>query len=184
MNYCPQCGAKLETRIIDGRERQVCPSPECGFVHWDNPVPVVAALVQQGDSIVLARNALWPRGIFSVVTGYLEKNETPEVGALREVAEELGVEGEVTAFLGHYMVFEKNQLILAFAVRVNSEIKIGEEIAEYKLVAGEELVAGGIDAAETIKLLRQHTNVDFAVLPLAVWCWSRCQSGRSIKNPA
>jgi NADH pyrophosphatase NudC (nudix superfamily) len=43
-----------------------------------NPVPVVAALIEYQGKIVLARNAQWPEGMFSLVTGYLEKHETPE----------------------------------------------------------------------------------------------------------
>lgn len=139
MKYCPECANALEVRPLDGVERKVCVSPGCGFVHWDNPVPVVAALVVYRDKIVLARNAQWPEGMFSLVTGYLERNETPEHAVVREVKEELGLDGRVQEFIGCYMLAEKNQLILAHAVEATGELEIGTEIAEVRLLSREEL---------------------------------------------
>ena len=113
MKYCPDCASRLELKCLDGIDRKACPSPGCGFVHWDNPVPVVAALVQYQGKVVLARNSQWPEGMFSLVTGYLERSETPEGAVVREVKEELGLNGEVQDFIGCYSFAEKNQIILA-----------------------------------------------------------------------
>ena len=44
--FCPQCAAPLIENLLEDRLRHVCPTPECGFVHWNNPVPVVAAVVE------------------------------------------------------------------------------------------------------------------------------------------
>ena len=139
MQYCPECACALELRRIDGVERKTCVSPKCGFVHWDNPVPVVAALVQYQGKIVLARNSQWPDGMFSLVTGYLEKNETPEEAVVREVKEELGVDGKVQEFIGCYSFNEKNQVILAHWVVTTGELKTGSEISEVRLLSREEL---------------------------------------------
>ncbi len=139
MKYCPECAGTLQLRRIDGVERQSCASPECGFVHWDNPVPVVAALVQYQGKIVLARNSLWPEGMFSLITGYLERNEAPEDAVVREVKEELGLDGKVQEFLGCYSFIEKNQLILAHWVVAAGELKTGNEITEVRLLSREEL---------------------------------------------
>jgi NAD+ diphosphatase len=139
MKYCPDCGNTLEAKRIDGVERKACVSPECGFVHWDNPVPVVAALIEYQDKIVLARNVQWPEGMFSLVTGYLERNETPEDSVVREVNEELGLDSKVQEFIGCYSFKEKNQLILAHWVVATGALKMGNEIAEVKLLSREEL---------------------------------------------
>jgi NADH pyrophosphatase NudC (nudix superfamily) len=129
----------LDTRRIDGVPRRVCGTADCGFVHWDNPVPAVAGLVQYRDRIVLARNASWPGGTFSLITGFLEKQETPEQAVLRELKEELGLDGEIGGFLGHYPLFATNQLILALWIRATGEIVTGDEIAEVRLLTREEL---------------------------------------------
>ena len=139
MRYCPQCASVLESRLLDGVERRVCVSPECGFVHWDNPVPVVAALIEHQGKTVLARNSQWPEGVFSLITGYLEKSETPEEAVVREVKEELGLDAKVQEFLGCYSLIEKNQIILAHWVVATGELEIGHEIAEIILLSREEL---------------------------------------------
>lgn len=139
MKYCPKCASTLQFKPVDGIERAACVAPQCGFVHWDNPVPVVAALVQYQGKIVLARNSQWQAGMFSLVTGYLERNESPDVAAVREVKEELGLDGQVREFIGCYSFTEKNQVILAHWVMASGEIKIGDEIAEVRLLSHEEL---------------------------------------------
>lgn len=128
MRFCPRCRAELGHRLVDGVERMAC-SP-CGYVHWDNPIPVVAALVQLGDDFILARNARWPGGMFSLITGFLEKGELPESAISRETAEELGLEVTEVRFIGHYALPAMNQLLIAFAVCAKGELRLGEEIAE------------------------------------------------------
>ena len=139
MKYCPKCGRDLKPAEIDGRTRLKCSSDTCDYVFWDNPTPVVAALVEREGIVVLVRNKEWPQKIYGLVTGFLEKNETPESGVLREVKEELGLNGQIDDFIGHYSFFEMNQLILAYHVQVQGEIVLGEELAEYKMVSPEKL---------------------------------------------
>jgi NAD+ diphosphatase len=139
MNFCPQCGQKLALADVDGRERLSCTSPSCDFVHWDNPTPVVAAIVEYEDCVVLTRNKGWPVKWFGLVAGFLEKGETPESAVLREVKEELGLEGEIVSFVGTYSFFERNQLILAFHIQAQGEIQLGEELEEVKLIPPEEV---------------------------------------------
>ena len=134
MKYCPSCAQELVKKNIDGVTRAVCKQPECGFVYWDNPVPVVAAVVEYENQIVLARNAQWPKGMFSMVTGYLERDESPESAVLREVREELGLDAQLQGFIGHYPFSMKNQLILAFSVSGSGVIQLNHEIAEVKLL--------------------------------------------------
>jgi NADH pyrophosphatase NudC (nudix superfamily) len=139
MNFCPECASALQLKHVDGVARKACVAPECGFVQWDNPVPVVAALIEYQGKVVLARNAQWPEDMFSLVTGYLERNETAAAAVLREVKEELGLDGTVREFLGCYSFFEKNQILLAHWVVATGEITIGSEIAEVRLLTRDEL---------------------------------------------
>lgn len=131
-NFCPRCGRPLETRNIESSARLVCQAPACGFVHWDNPLPVVAALVEYQGQFILARNAQWPRRIFSLISGFLEQNENPQDAVRREVKEELNLDSRVTRFIGHYPFAEQNQIILAYAVEASGELKTNAEIAQTK----------------------------------------------------
>jgi len=139
MKYCPQCAHELHDMLIDGVDRRACPAAGCGFVHWNNPIPVVAGLVRHEGRYILARNAQWPAGMFSVITGFLEKNETPEGAILRETREELGVRGRRAEFIGHFALPEFNQLIIAFAVEADGSLGLGDEIAEIKALSRSEL---------------------------------------------
>ena len=139
MKFCPQCGATLVQRVLEGEVRVSCPVAACGFVHWDNPTPVIAVLVEYNGQVLLARNAAWRPGQFSVITGYLECGETPEQCALREVHEELGLDGQIAGYIGHYAFIDKNQLILAFHVVASGQIQLNDELLEYRLIAKEKL---------------------------------------------
>ena len=44
--------------------------------------------------MLLAHNALWRPGFVSIIAGYVEAGESPDVTVAREVAEEVGVEIE------------------------------------------------------------------------------------------
>jgi NADH pyrophosphatase NudC (nudix superfamily) len=116
-----------------------CPASDCGFVHWNNPIPVVAGLVQWGDRYVLARNSAWPPALFSILTGFLDEREAPEVAIVREIREELGVQTESIDLIGLFPLPRNNQLIVAYALRTTGEPVLSDEIAEIKLVSPDEL---------------------------------------------
>lgn len=134
MKYCPQCTADFETRLVDGVERQICSANDCGFVVWDNPVPVVAGLVAYQGEMLLARNSAWPKGMFSLIAGYLERHEAPAEAIVREVKEEIGLDTCDVKFLGHYPLIDKNQLIIAYALKTEGNINLNHEIAEIEML--------------------------------------------------
>ncbi|MDE0855932.1 MAG: NUDIX domain-containing protein, partial [Nevskia sp.] len=139
--FCPRCTQPLSMAAVDqGPPRLRCPDSACGFVHWDNPVPVVAAVVEHQGEVVLARNRLWPPKMFALITGFLEKDDPdPASGVLREVDEELGLKGRVAGFIGHYPFERMNQIIIAYHVVAEGDIVLGEELLEYKKVPPEKL---------------------------------------------
>lgn len=141
MKYCPQCQADISIQIIDGEQRRAC-SVRCGFVFWDNPTPVVAVVVETPEGVVLAHNKLWPPGMFSIITGFLERGETPEMCAIRETEEELGLKAEHADFIGFELFDGKgvsgqefNQLIIGFHIFANGDIRLDEnELDEFKVI--------------------------------------------------
>jgi NAD+ diphosphatase len=60
-------------------------------VHYDNPTPVVAAVVEHEGQVLLARNKAWPDTWYALVAGFLEREEDPVAAVAREVLEESGV---------------------------------------------------------------------------------------------
>ncbi len=125
--------------MIDEFERLVCSSDNCEFVHWNNPTPVVAAIVEHDHGLILANNFHWPEHVFSLITGFLEKGESPEQAARREVEEELGLQSDLIEPVAVYPFFRMNQLILGYYVRASGTVKLNEELRSYKHVGRDDI---------------------------------------------
>lgn len=134
--YCPRCTAPLAELRVDGEPRRAC-AADCGFVHYDNPTPVVAAVVEHEGHVVLARNRAWPEGWYGLITGFLERGETPEHGTAREVKEELGLESDSARLIGVYAFERMNQVIIAYHVPASGAIVLGEELVDYRRIPPE-----------------------------------------------
>ncbi len=133
--YCPRCATPLHTRHEGEQIRQACPDQACGFVLWDNPTPVVAAVVEHEGDIILARNAAWPVPFYALITGFLEKSDpSPQEAIVREVHEELGLRAQGANFIGHYKFDRLNQIILAYHVPATGVITLNEELVDYKRI--------------------------------------------------
>jgi len=139
VKFCPYCGTELALKNIEGKERLSCLREDCPYVFWDNPLPVVAALIEYDGKVLLARNKAWPEKIFALITGFLEKGETPQAAITREIKEELGLDATAVSLIGLYAFFEQNQLIIAYHVVCTGSITLGDELAETKLIPFEKL---------------------------------------------
>ncbi len=139
MNFCPKCRNKLQIEIIDSIDRYACSDIQCDFVNWDNPIPVVAGIVKFNGKYVLARNSVWEEGMFSMLTGFLERHELPEKSIAREVEEELGLLSKEIKFIGHFSFNKLNQLIIAYHIEAQGVLELSPELAEVKYVTEYEL---------------------------------------------
>lgn len=140
MKFCPECTTALALITVDEdsgpKERLRCPA--CGWTHWNNPTPVLAAVVEcvdQGGRLLLARNAAWPGRFFGLITGFMEAGETPEDGIVRELLEETALRTVARpALIGVWDFQKKNQLIIAYHLQAEGEIRLSPELAEHKLL--------------------------------------------------
>ncbi len=98
--FCPRCGARLQRREFEGRERDWCPA--CRQAVYDNPLPASAAVVINGrQELLLVQRSVEPgRGKWCLPGGFQETGETPEECTLRELREETGLEGRILALAG------------------------------------------------------------------------------------
>ncbi|MFN3859933.1 MAG: NUDIX domain-containing protein [Roseateles sp.] len=142
--YCGDCATPLAliTLAEDGGDKTRLRCPACGWTHWNNPTPVLAAVIECTDrdgQVLLARNAAWPGRFFGLVTGFLEAGEAPEDGMRREIAEETALQVDSLALLGVWDFQRMNQVIIAYHAAAHGEIRLSPELAEYKLLAPQDL---------------------------------------------
>ena len=142
--FCPRCATPLQwlAAAEDGgeRERQRCVA--CGYTHWNNPTPVLAAIIELSDrdgQILLARNAAWTGRMFALITGFMEAGESPEDGIRREIAEETSLTVSHLALQGVCDFQRMNQVIITYHAVAHGEIVLSPELAEYKLFRPEDV---------------------------------------------
>ena len=80
-----------------------------------------------------------PEKTFGLVTGFLEREESPEAAVVREVHEEVSLEAVAVKLVGVYPFLRKNEVVIAYHVQARGEIVLNEELAEYRLIAPEKL---------------------------------------------
>jgi NAD+ diphosphatase len=133
--FCPQCATPLAwlAQLEDGGEKQRLRCPACGWTHWNNPTPVLAAVVQYQDRILLARNAAWTHKTYALITGFMEAGETPQEGIAREIAEETSLRARSLELIGVYDFQRLNQVIIAYHAQCEGEVKLSPELVDYRL---------------------------------------------------
>jgi NAD+ diphosphatase len=85
--FCSACGQP--TLVVEGGWKRICES--CRAEHFPRTDPVVIMLPTFGERCLLGRQAVWPKGMFSALAGFLEPGETIEEACAREIKEEAGL---------------------------------------------------------------------------------------------
>ncbi|MDM7948534.1 NUDIX hydrolase [Hydrogenophaga sp.] len=139
--FCPICASPLALRseLEDAglTERLRCPA--CDFTHWNNPTPVLAAIVELDGHVLLARNAAWQHRMMGLITGFMEAGETPEQGIAREIGEETGLSVSALALVGVHDFQRMNQVIITYHAVAHGEVRLSPELAEYRLLRPEQV---------------------------------------------
>ena len=139
--FCPQCATPLAliSQMEDGGPRERLRCPACDFTHWNNPTPVLAAIIEIDGQVLLARNAAWPGKMYALITGFMEAGETAQEGIVREIAEETQLQTQSLSLVGVYDFQRMNQVIVAFHAVCTGEVRLSPELVDYRLFAPEKL---------------------------------------------
>ena len=145
--HCPQCGAAT----VPAPAGHVTVCPVDGSEHFPRLDPAVIMLVIDGeDRLLLARNALWPKGRMSVVAGFVEPGESAEHAVAREVFEETAVRVGQVRYLGSQPWPMPRSLMLGYTATAASGQAIAvdeDEIGEARWFTRAEL-RSAIDGGE------------------------------------
>ena len=85
--YCANCGQPSQP--VDGGWKRTCAA--CKSEHFPRTDPVVIMLAIRGEQCLLGRQAVWPKGMYSALAGFLEPGESIEEACAREIFEEAGL---------------------------------------------------------------------------------------------
>ena len=170
--YCPVCATALQLlcKQEDGGPAARLRCPACAWTHWNNPTPVLAAVIELADrdgQLLLARNAAWPAKSFGLITGFMEAGESPQEGITREVAEETSLSIDAPQLIGVYDFQGMNQVIIAYHALGRGEISLSPELVEYRLFT-----------PETVRCWRAGTGY-----ALADWLTARGHTPRWVEIP-
>ena len=185
--YCPQCATALSfiTQDEDGGPKERLRCAHCGFTHWNNPTPVLAAIVEcsdQGGKVLLARNAAWAGRMFALITGFME------AGEITHFVSAMGTTGTITGV--SRFLKEKNP-----AVRI-----LGAQPAEGSRIPGirkwpeayqpkiyepsrvDELIQVSQDDAEDMARRLAREEGLFVGISSAGACWVALQVAQRLEN--
>ncbi|XP_061491303.1 NAD(P)H pyrophosphatase NUDT13, mitochondrial isoform X2 [Rhineura floridana] len=139
--YCGKTGQPT-MKNLSGSKR-VCHSS--GIIYYPQIFPVVITLVSDGSRCLLVRQASFPRGMYSALSGFCDMGETLEDTVRREVAEEVGLEVESLWYsASQHWPFPNSTLMIACHALVHpqqSKININiQELEAAKWFSHEEVV--------------------------------------------
>lgn len=111
--FCGRCGTPTE-RLTTERARR-CPA--CGLTSYPRLSPAVITLVERDGKALLARNASFTSGFYSVLAGFVEPGESLEEAVQREILEEVGIEVTDIRYFGSQPWPFPHSLMIGFTAR-------------------------------------------------------------------
>lgn len=122
--YCGQCG--LKTEPSPSERAKVC--PKCDQLNFPRLSPAIIVAVIRGDKILLAHSKRHPRGMYSVLAGFVEPGETLEECVRREVKEETGVKVTNIQYFGSQPWPFPDSLMIAFTAEyVSGDLRMDDD---------------------------------------------------------
>ena len=143
LEFCSNCGKKNQFGAKDGNTRYYC--LECGAIHYENPKPTATLICIYEKQLLLVKRAAEPgKGMWGLPGGFIERGETPEMGAERELIEETNLQGKVKNLLGtcsHFNTIFGDILLVGMEVQIEdwSALRAGDDAAEAVLFPLEKL---------------------------------------------
>ena len=129
--FCPYCGQKVVEKSFGERKHGYCQT--CDIIHYENPIPAVAALVlnQKGQLLLVKRSVEPAKGKWCLPGGFIEVDESIEEAVLRELEEETGIKGEIEGLIDFFSQEGRHyRALLIFGYKVKmmgGEVKAGDD---------------------------------------------------------
>ena len=152
--YCPLCTTSLVEKHIYDAQRLTCPA--CGFILFLEPKLVTVVVIQNEGKVLLGRRNMEPaRGLWSFISGYVDRGEKVEEAAIREVKEETNLDVQLEGLIGIYSANGNPHVVIAYQASIlNNDISgllaQPEEVSELAFFSLEEIPPLAFPADEQI----------------------------------
>jgi 8-oxo-dGTP diphosphatase len=158
--FCPQCGGRLEKRLLKPQEplRLVC--TVCGFVFYIDPKLSVIAIIPMDAGVVMVRRAINPGyGLWVVPGGFVDMGEVVEDAVVRETQEETYLTIRPIRLLNIYSYPDHRTIIAAYVTEyVSGELGAGDETLEARVFGLKEIPWPQIAFSSTKEALREYIS--------------------------
>lgn len=160
MNFCSNCGSRVDLKVPEGDflPRHVC--GQCGTIHYLNPKLVVGSVPEYEGRILICKRGIEPRrGYWTIPAGFMENDETLEAGAAREAVEEAQIQVEIGSLLLLANVTSARQVHVFFRSRMlTPDFGVTHESLEVKLVHAHEIPWDDLAFPSTESALRHFVE--------------------------
>ncbi len=157
-SFCPQCGGRLEKRLLKAGEpkRLVCTA--CGFVFYLDPKLAVISILPYRDGLVMVRRGIEPGyGGWVVPGGFVDVGETVENAVVRETREETNLRVQVVRLLNVYSYRHSRTVVIAFVTEyLSGELAPGDEELEARVFRPQKIPWELIPFSSTRDALRDY----------------------------
>jgi 8-oxo-dGTP diphosphatase len=158
--FCPQCGGRLEKRLLKPGEprRLVCTA--CGFIFYLDPKLSVIAVIPMNAGVVMVRRAIEPGyGLWVVPGGFVDMGEVVEDAVVRETLEETYLTVRPIRLLNIYSYPDHRTVIAAYVTEyVAGELAAGDETLEARVFGLKEIPWPRIAFSSTKEALREYIS--------------------------
>lgn len=125
-HFCLECGTSLINKLIEGREREICPA--CGWIYYEHRKISAGVRIQKNGKLFLVQRGIQPWiHKWYMPAGYLEVDEQPDQAAVREAFEETGLIVTIRELAGIYTYSDDprgNGLVLLYDADITGGVLI------------------------------------------------------------
>ena len=157
--FCAWCGGRLVAGqgLNPGGAPFYCTG--CGLPVYEDPKLAVAVIVQTDQGVLLLRRAQkdLAHGKWILPGGHVDRGEVVPEAAMREVAEETGLQVELEKLLGIYSYQDHPWVLVVYTARANGgRLEAGAEALEIKAFTAEDMPWDELGYESTTHALRDH----------------------------
>jgi 8-oxo-dGTP diphosphatase len=156
--YCPVCGARLNTLRLKGNEpaRLVCEL--CGFVYYLDPKVVACSILELNGKVVLLKRDIEPqKGKWVIPGGYVDRGEAVKSAAVRETEEECGLKIGIKDLLGVYSYPGKIPVVIVYVARyLAGDLSPKDETLETGLFSEDQIPWQDLAFQSTVDALKDY----------------------------